>query len=102
MATYYVFSQKEILKQNKELVELHKRCIKTYLVSQSCRAPVRNKFFKLYDHYLNERNILCYFYTPLPLFVRALVLNQLELVTTYRFIQDEKKQKRKRTRKKRI
>lgn len=85
MAYYHVFTEKEKLKQNKDLVELHKRCIKTYLVTKSCRAKVRNKFFKLYDMYINEKNILSYFYTPISLLVSALVLDQLDKVSTYIF-----------------
>ena len=83
MAYYQVFTEKEKLKQNKDLVELHKRCIKTYLVTKSCRVKIRNKFFKLYDMYINEKNIVSYFYTPISILVQALVLNQLENVSTY-------------------
>ena len=82
---YQVISEKEILKQNKELVELHKRCLKTYLVQQSCKARVRNKFFKLYDMYIDEKNIREYFYTPTPLLITYLVLDRLNEVSTYIF-----------------
>lgn len=99
MAYYHVFTEKEKLKQNKDLVELHKRVLKTYLVTKSCRARIRNKFFKLYDMYINEKNIISYFYTPTSAFVSALVLNQLDKVSTYIFKSNGKQRKKKRAKK---
>ena len=99
MAYYQVFTEKEKLKQNKDLLELHKRCIKTYLVTKSCRVKIRNKFFKLYDMYINEKNIVSYFYTPISLLVQALVLNQLENVSTYILKSNGKSKKTRRKKK---
>ena len=42
---YTIFSAKEMLKQDKELVELHKRCVKTYLVQRSLKDRKIKKFF---------------------------------------------------------
>ena len=92
---YKVFTEKELLKQNKELVELHKRCIKTYLAQQSCRPKIRTKFFKLYDYYINEKNIREYFYTKTELLIRAMVLDRLSEVSTYIYPVKPKKHGRK-------
>lgn len=96
MVYYHVFTEKELLKQNKELVELHKRVLKTYLVSNSCRSKVRVKFFKLYDMYINEKNITSYFYTPIPLLIKALVLDNLDSVSIYIFKNNGKKRRKRR------
>lgn len=95
MVAYHVFTEKELKKHNKELVELHKRVLKTFLVSKSYRNRIRKKFFKLYDLYIDERNIICYFYTPVPLLIRALVLDNLDSVSTY-LIKTKKRKRRKR------
>lgn len=96
MVPYKVFTDKEKLKDNKELVELHKRVIKTYLVSRSCRASIRKKFFLIYDQYISEKNILSYLYTPTRILVRALVLNKLEQVSIYITRKSNNKKPRKR------
>lgn len=80
---YTVFPEKTILKWNKELVELHKRVIKTYLASRVANYRTQYKFFKLYDHLINEHNIKCYFFTPTPILVQGIVKGELDLVSTY-------------------
>lgn len=80
---YTVFPEKTILKWNKELVELHKRVIKTYLASRGANYSTQHKFFKLYDHYIDEHNIKCYFFTPTPILVQGLVKGELDRVSTY-------------------
>lgn len=83
MAYHIPVSEKTILKWNKELVELHKRVIKTYLASRGATYSTRYKFFKLYDHFIDEYNIKCYFFTPTPILVQGLVKGELDLVSTY-------------------
>lgn len=80
---YTVFPEKTILKWNKELVELHKRVIKTYLAYKGATYSTQYKFFKLYDHYIDEHNIKCYFFTPTPILVQGLVKGELDRVSTY-------------------
>lgn len=80
---YTVFPEKTILKWNKELVELHKRVIKTYLASRGANYSTKYKFFKLYDHFIDEHNIKCYFFTPTPILVQGLVKCELDRVSTY-------------------
>ena len=54
---YHIFTEKELKKDLKELIELHKRCIKSYLVSKDVRYKTRKKFERLYDYYINNSNI---------------------------------------------
>lgn len=80
---YTIFSAKEMLKQDKELVELHKRCVKTYLVQRSLKHGKIKKFFIVYDWYINTSNIRNFFFRPVPIFVQALLLGQLDEISDY-------------------
>ena len=80
---YVIFSEKEMLKQDKELLELHKRCCKTYLVQRSLKHSKIKKFFIIYDWYINPKSIRHYFFRPISIFVQALVLNQLDQISDY-------------------
>lgn len=91
---YTAFSEKVFLKWNKELVELHKKVITTYLASKGVRYGTRVKFFKLYDREINENNIKCYFYTPTSILVQYLVLGKVNEISTY-IIHTNGKKKRK-------
>ena len=83
MAYSIPVSEKTILKWNNELVELHKRVIKTYLTSKGVTYSTQHKFFKLYDYFINEHNIRCYFHTPTPILVQGLVKGEIDKVLTY-------------------
>ena len=72
-----------MLKQDKELVELHKRCCKTYLVQCSLKHSKIKKFFILYDWYITPKNIRNFFFRPIGIFIQALVLNQLDEISDY-------------------
>ena len=76
--TYRVFSRKEMLRVYKELIDLHKRCIKSYLVSKSLKYSTRQKFFCLYDHFIDEDNIKKYFHLPVKYFVYSIVVHNLK------------------------
>ena len=80
---YTIFSAKEMLKQDKELVELHKRCVKTYLVQRSLKHRKIKKFFIVYDWYINTNNIRNFFFRPVSIFVQALLLGQLDEISDY-------------------
>lgn len=80
---YTIFSAKEMLKQDKELVELHKRCVKTYLVQRSLKHRKIKKFFIVYDWYINTSNIRTFFFRPVSIFVQALLLGQLDEISDY-------------------
>lgn len=80
---YVIFSEREMLKQDKELLELHKRCCKTYLVQRSLKHSKIKKFFIIYDWYISPKNVRNYFFRPISIFVQALVLNQLDQISDY-------------------
>ena len=96
MANYIPLPKSEIIKTYKELVELHKRVIITYLVQKGCKLTTRRKFFQIYDQYIDHTNILEYFYTPIRWFVWGLVVDRLDLVRTWVFPKDTKRKRRKR------
>lgn len=81
-------------KANKELIDLHKRCITTYLTQRSVKYRVQKKFFILYDKYINDANIRSYFHRPIKLFVYALTVDKLEQICQYMF-PNKSKRKRK-------
>lgn len=80
---YTVLSKKDILKQNKELLELHKRCVTDYLIQRSLKLSLRKKFFRIYDYYIDEHNITEYFFRPINVFVYALITNKLGSIQDY-------------------
>jgi hypothetical protein len=95
---YTVFTDKHILKWNKELLELHKRVVTTYLVSLGLKLHTRKGFFILYDRDINESNIQSYFYTPIEALVKGIVLGRLDEVSTY-IVKNGKRKRKSRTRK---
>lgn len=95
MAHRIKLKEKTLQKWNKDLLELHKKVITSYLVSQDIKSSVRRKFFKLYDMYIDESNIKSYFYTPLRILVYGLILNKMDQVSTY-ISQNNGKKKRRR------
>lgn len=87
----YGLSKKVILKADKELVELHKRCITTYLIQRSLKHKRQKQFFKIYDTYINETNIRNFFFKPIRVFVYALITDRLDKIQDY--ISPKKKKK---------
>lgn len=81
-------------KANKELIDLHKRCITTYLTQRSVKYRVQKKFFILYDKYINEDNIRSYFHRPIKLFVYALTVDKLEQTCQYMYPNKSKRKKK--------
>ena len=75
--------EKVIIKANRELLDLHKRCITTYLTQRSVKYRTQKKFFKIYDKYINENNIRNFFFSPIRIFVYALVTDRLEKISNY-------------------
>lgn len=80
---YKVFSQKEKLKFNEELLKLHKRTVTTYLVQKDLSFAKRKKFFILYDLEINQTNIQAYFFLPIRVLVKVIVLSQLKTINSY-------------------
>lgn len=77
MALIIGLPEKEVLKVNKELLELHQRVVLNYLLSKSLKLRSRKKFFILYGLSISEKNIHEYFYTPIPIFVQLLIRDEL-------------------------
>ena len=96
---YHIFTEKELKKDLKELIELHKRCIKSYLVSKDVRYKTRKKFERLYDYYINNSNIRDFFFLPIAIFVQAAVKDQLENVRIYVHRENKTKKRKGRVRK---
>lgn len=96
---YTIFSDKEMLKQNKELVELHKRCCKSWLIQHSLKHYKIKKFFIVYDWYINPNNVRNFFFRPIHIFIQALLLGQLDNISDYINNNKNGKRKKKRTRK---
>lgn len=97
---YTIFSDKEMLKQDKELVELHKRCCKSWLVQHSLKHSKIKKFFIVYDWYINPHNVRSFFFRPIHIFIQALLLEQLDDISDY--IDNNKNGKRKKKRNRKI
>lgn len=76
-------SERTILKANRELLELHKRCIVTYLTQKAIKYSKQKKFFIIYDHYINEKNIRMFFHRPIKMFVYALITDRLDQIKDY-------------------
>lgn len=81
-------------KANKELIDLHKRCITTYLTQRSVKHRIQKKFFILYDKYINEDNIRSYFHRPIKLFVYALTVDKQEQICQYIYPNKYKRKKK--------
>ena len=79
----YGLPERELLKTNKELLELHKRVITNYLIQKSLKIKKRKKFFIIYDLYISETNIRRYFYRPIKLFVYAMITDKLKYIEDY-------------------
>lgn len=86
---------KVLRKYQEELLDLYKRCIKTYLVSKGLKYSQRKKFEKLLDHYVYYGNIKIYFNIPVNLFVQALVKDELGEFFKYRTKKNVPKRRKK-------
>lgn len=75
--------EKDVLKVNKELLDLHKKVLLNYLLSRSMKLRSRKKFFAIYDFYIGESNIHQYFFTPIKLFVTMLIRDELWRIRKY-------------------
>jgi hypothetical protein len=81
--------EKAIQKVDKELLELHKEVLKSYLTQRSLKHKYQKKFFKIYDYYISEKNIRRFFFRPAKLFVYALVTDRLDDIEDYVPLKDK-------------
>lgn len=91
--------EKEISKKLRELLELHKKVLTNYLRQRDIKLKIRNKFFGLYDHYIDEENIEEYFFAPVKLFVLMLVRNELSKIRNFKSAEINSRKTRKLQRK---
>lgn len=82
--------EKAIQKIDKELLELHKEVLKSYLTQRSLKHKYQKKFFKIYDYYITEKNIRRFFFRSAKLFVYALVTDRLDEIENYVPVKDKK------------
>lgn len=75
--------EKAILKVDKELLELHKEVLRSYLNQRNLKYKFQKKFFKLYGYYINDKNIRRFFFRPARLFVYALITDRLDDIEDY-------------------
>lgn len=80
---YTVFSKKDKLKFNQELLKLHKKTVITYLMQKDLSLSKRKKFFILYDLWINSTNIQVYFFLPVRILVKVIVLDQVKNINKY-------------------
>lgn len=75
---------KALKKTNREIVQLHKRCLKHHLrVYFNLKEPSIKKFFIIYDNEINEDNIRYYVNRPLSIFIKALIRKELQTIKDY-------------------
>lgn len=89
----YKIEKKVWEKWNRELIEIHKRCLVTHLTERGMRKRTQKKFFKLYDVYVTTKNIRQFFNRPLKIFIIALVKNCLDDISYE--VNNKKSKKRK-------
>lgn len=81
--------EKAIQKVDKELLELHREVLKSYLTQRSLKHKYQKKFFKIYDYYISEKNIRRFFFRSAKLFVYALVTDRLDDIEDYVPLKDK-------------
>lgn len=87
--------KKELKKTAQDLVELHQKVIFHWLVEQDVEYTVRQKFFIIYEHYVNLKNIYHFFHLPVRVFVISLLRDELS-----QFVPEKKKKKSRKKRRK--
>ena len=77
---------KVLEKHRIELLELYKRCIKTYLTQRGMKSSGINKFFRLMDLYIRQQNIDDWFNIPVGLTVQSIVKGDKAIAKLFLFI----------------
>lgn len=78
-----IYDEKLLLRWNKELIVIHKKCITTHLSLRNIPYKTRIKFFKLYDSIIDETNIRKVYNLNIHLFIKALVRDELDNKSYY-------------------
>lgn len=85
--------KKEIKKTAQDLVDLHCRVILHWLIEKDVEYQTRKKFWAIYDHYVNYKNISYYFHLPIRVFVIALLRDELDHFSTKKSSKKRKKRR---------
>ena len=83
--------KKELKKTALDLIDLHQRVILHWLIEHDIDYPIRQKFWAIYNHYVNIKNIQVLFHLPVRVFVIHLLRDELD-----HFIPTKRKKTRKR------
>lgn len=86
--------KKAIKKANMDLIDLHKRILLHYFATRDLSYKGRKKFYVIYDHYINYKNIRNYFHIPIKVFVIALIQDRLDEVRSFEKSKDYRKNKK--------
>lgn len=78
-----IYDEKLLLRWNKELIEIHKKCITTQLSLLGIPWTTRKKFFILYDNKVSTKNIRKYYNLKVPIFIKALIRDELDNTSYY-------------------
>lgn len=70
--------KKELKKTALDLIDLHQRVILHWLIEQDIEYQVRQKFWVIYHHYVNIKNIYSFFHLPVRVFVIYLLRDELD------------------------
>ena len=74
----------EDTKFEKSLVEHHKQLLSTFLnIETDFTNSQKRKILKIYDGEIGHTNIRYYLMRPIPLFLKALVTQQLDKIKNY-------------------
>lgn len=76
---------KVLEKHRIDLLELYKRCIKTYLTQRGMKFSGINKFFKLMDLYIRQQNIEDWFNIPVWFTVQSIVEGDEAIAKLFRY-----------------
>lgn len=69
-------------KWNAELIDIHRKCITTYLSLKGVSIKYRRMFWKIYESEVNEDTINYYYTQPINIFIRALLRGELDEIKT--------------------
>lgn len=78
-----MLDKKTIDKSNQALIDNHKECCTTWLISWDCNVKLRKLFFRLYDQNITVDNIRNFYHVAIAEFCNALVTGKLNQIKQY-------------------
>lgn len=95
----YDIPEKTKEKWGMELIELHKRLVVSFLTQKGMKTTRQKKFFIIYDYYISPKNIRYFFNAPIHLFIKYMLWDQLDKISTNIDINYDKNNKKRKIRK---